>query len=431
MSSPESRPARKSFRACGIGLIALFLFVINVNSSYAGEAPTGWGQWWLPSVRSAHGPAIDSLFLVIFWITMFTFIAVETLLVIFLIKYRNRPEKKKAYFTHGNTKLEMTWTILPAIVLAVLALGSKKVWDEYRYSPASDDPNRALVLAIGQQFKWNFVYPGPDGKLGKYLLFPHPTDPKWPVGADGKDVTFEGVPGPASLPYKLAVAAINKYIDQENPLGKDFADPDGKDDDWAKAPGRGLVLPAHRPIEVQLSSKDVIHDFFLPNFRVKLDALPGMRGHIFFTSNMASSERSLAAAQTIPLDKLSAELDKPTSKDAIILIDESAPGTNNKNKDATGWRYINPSSPRASIIRNGMPFNPDPEVRNQVIQRLKDAGLTEVRITTDPGDWELVCEELCGQGHNTMTAVVTFLSNEDYDKKNLDKPYHPTTAPAQ
>ena len=54
-----------------------------------------------------------------------------------------------------------------------------------------------------------------------------------------------------------------------------------------------------------------------------------------------------------------------------------------------------------------------------------------VKITTDPGEWQLVCEELCGQGHNTMTAQVTFLTNEEYDKKNWDIPYaKPTTAPS-
>ena len=88
------------------------------------------------------------------------------------------------------------------------------------------------------------------------------------------------------LPYENAVKAINTYIDQNNPLGKDFNDPDGKDDNWTKTPGREIMIPANRGVEVQLGSKDVIHDFFLPNFRVKLDAVPGMRGKIGFTANM-------------------------------------------------------------------------------------------------------------------------------------------------
>ena len=227
------------------------------------EHSPGWGAWWLPPVHSEHGVAVDQMFYWIFWITMITFVAVEALLVYFLIKYRSRPEKKKAHFSHGNTRLEMAWTIAPSIILAALALASKSVWDNYRYSPTAEDPNRAKVLVIGQQFKWNFIYPGPDGKIGKYLLYPKPTDAKWPVDKDGKDVVYADVPGPASLPYNDAMAAINKYVTEINPLGKDFSDPDGKDDVYANEAGTAaLILPAHRPIEVDVSSKDVIHDFY-------------------------------------------------------------------------------------------------------------------------------------------------------------------------
>jgi heme/copper-type cytochrome/quinol oxidase subunit 2 len=371
------------------------------------------------------------MFYWIFWITMITFVAVEATLVVFLIKYRRRPERKKAHFTHGNTRLELAWTIAPSIILAILALASKKIWDNYRYAdPSVDDASRAKVLVIGQQFKWNFIYPGPDGKIGKYLLYPRPTDAKWPVDQDGKDQTYADVAGPASLNYKDAIEAINRYVTDVNPLGKDFSDPDGKDDVFDMQAGtRPLILPAHRPIEVQLSSKDVIHDFYLPNFRVKLDAVPGMRGRIYFTSTKTSAEEKKTTPETIPLDKLDAALNNPAGSDATIVIDENAPGTNQKNKDATGWRYVNPASPRSSIMRDGMTFG-DPDTRKTRIETLKGIGLTEVKVNLvqDTGNWELVCEELCGQGHNTMTAVVTFLSPEEYDKLNLDQPYKPAAA---
>jgi heme/copper-type cytochrome/quinol oxidase subunit 2 len=407
------------------------LLFLSCGTSALAEVNPGWGKWWLPPDRSVHGPAIDNLFYWIFWITMIAFVAVELLLVIFLIQYRSRPERKKAHFTHGNTRLEMAWTLAPAIILAGLALGSKKVWDDYRYSPTSDDPNRATILLVGQQFKWNIIYPGPDGKLGKYLLYPKPYDPKWPVGKDGKDVNFAGVPGPASLKYEDSVRAINSYIDSVNPLGKDYTDPDGKDDDYEKALGRELVIPAQRPIEVQLSSKDVIHDFFLPNFRVKLDAVPGMRGHLYFTATMTSAERRKASARTVKLDALPGIVSSPEGKSLVISIDERAPGTDqNKNKDRTGWRYIDPASPRTSIVRDGMGFGDAARVQ-ATVDKLKGIGLTEINVA-DSGAWELVCEELCGQGHNTMTAPLIVLSPEEYDAKKFDKPWHaaPTTAPS-
>lgn len=395
--------------------------LLAADAAWAEVLP-GWGRWWLPPDRSVHGQAIDSLFLWIFWITMVTFIGVETLLIVFLVKYRRRPDRKKAYFTHGNKRLEIAWTIIPAVILAGLALGSKRAWDNFRYSPASQDPNRATILVIGQQFKWNIIYPGPDGKLGRYLLFPKPTDARWPVGKNGEQIMFQGVPGPASLPYDQAVAAINAYIDSVNPLGKDFADPDGKDDDYEKALGRELLIPVNRTVEVQLSSKDVIHDFFLPNFRVKLDAVPGMRGRLFFTATMTSAQRRQASARTVRLDELASLLNGPGGKDLVILIDESSPGTSeNKNRDRTGWRYVDPSDPRkASIIRDGMGFG-DAARQKLIIEKLRAVGLNEVRVA-ESGAWELVCEELCGQGHNTMTAPLYVLSQEEYDARRLDKP---------
>src|SRR6476659_4028989 len=170
----------------------------------AAETRGGWGDWWLPPEHSTHGAAIDSLFNWIFWITMVAFILVEAVLVVFLIKYRSRPEKRKAHFTHGNTRLEMAWTLAPAVILAVLALASKKVWDNYRYSPKGDDPGRTTVLVVGEQFKWNVIYPGPDGKLGAYLKYPRPTDARWPGG-----VNYQGTKGPADLQYDKAIQAIN------------------------------------------------------------------------------------------------------------------------------------------------------------------------------------------------------------------------------
>jgi cytochrome c oxidase subunit 2 len=378
----------------------------------AAETSGGWGDWWLPPDHSTHGYAIDSLFNWIFWITMVAFILVEAVLVAFLIKYRSRPDRRKAHFTHGNTRLEMAWTLAPAVILAVLALASKKVWDAYRYSPKGEDPGRAIVLVIGEQFKWNYIYPGPDGKLGAYMKYPKPTDARWPGG-----VTFQGSKGPADLPYDRALAAINSYIGSENPLGKDFDDPDGKDDNWIKtAGGRELVLPKGRPIEVQLSSKDVIHDFFLPNFRVKLDAVPGMRGRIFFESTISSTEREAKTRKTYKIDELLAASALPANKDLTLVVDDNSPGTEfYKPRQGPGYRRY-ADKDKKTIARNGA------IVTTEMAQKLKEAGIAEV-IAFQPGTWELVCEELCGGQHTTMKGIVRFLENEEYDKLKLDKSY--------
>lgn len=383
----------------------------------AGASPAqaaGWGDWWLPKNYSTHGGSIDALFTWIFWITMVTFVLVEITLIVFLVKYRHRPDRKKATFTHGNTRLEMAWTLAPAVILAGLALASKQVWDRYQFPAEPVVENAAKVMVIGQQFKWNIIYPGPDGKFGRYLIFPKPSDLKWPNGEK-----FAGVDGPAFLPKDDVAKAIKSYSDLNNPLGKDFNDPDGKDDDWTKQPGRELNIPANRPVEIQLSSKDVIHDFFLPNYRVKLDAVPGMRGLIHFTATTTSKSREKETLRIYTLDELAAALDTEEGKELTLLIDENSPGGDARDKDRTGWRYVDPKDTKknkSSIARTGGTFPTNPQQRQQMLDKLRAAGVTEVQAYK-PGYWDLVCEELCGQGHYTMQGRLVVLDPDEYRAK--------------
>ena len=111
MISRKSRVAWMLSRSTGICLLVLIVSLSLVAPARAADVNPGWGKWWLPPDRSVHGHATDVLFYWIFWITMIIFIVTEAVMLVFLIKYRDRPGKKKAYFTHGNPKLEMTWTI--------------------------------------------------------------------------------------------------------------------------------------------------------------------------------------------------------------------------------------------------------------------------------------------------------------------------------
>ena len=389
--------------------------------TFAGRADAGLGNWWLPANYAKHGVEMDYLFTLVFWITFVVMIGVFAVMIYFLWKYRYNPERKKAHFTHGNTKLEMAWTILPAIILAVIALYSKGVWDRYRHGDPNEQGKPARLLVIGQQFQWNVIYAGPDGKIGRYLLYPKPGDKLWPKGPDGMPFTYtydkyEDTKGPADMPYEDALKAINAYIDQENPLGKDYSDPAGKDDNFEPQPGRPIYVPKDRPVEVQLSSKDVIHDFFLPNFRVKLDAVPGLRGVVHFVPTTTSKE-----LENLPenrrtfknLDEVREFLKEPTQANWVISINDKAepkapeakkPGAQLEPRSRQ-WMYADATG--QAIVMDAQPLTPSR------IDALKAIGVTGVTMYK-PGSFDLVCEELCGQGHYKMAGQIIVLSPEEY-----------------
>ena len=117
---------------------------------------------WLPENVSTYGPDIDRLFYVIYYVTGATFFAVQITLLVFLFLYRHR-DGRRATYTHGNTGLEIAWTIAPAILLVILAFVSRKVWaDIKQHIPPSD----VMLQVTAKQFNWEIAYPGLDGKLG-------------------------------------------------------------------------------------------------------------------------------------------------------------------------------------------------------------------------------------------------------------------------
>jgi cytochrome c oxidase subunit 2 len=170
---------------------------------------------WLPEDVSTFGGEIDSLFYLIYYITAATFILVTVLMVVFLVMYREQPGRRATY-THGNTSLEIIWTIVPAAILIVLSFMSVSTWAKVkRHAPDSDFE----IQVMAKQFNWDVVYPGADGKFG--------TD---------DDVKFDN----------------------------------------------DLHVPANKVIRVHLSATDVIHSFFLPNLRLKQDAVPGRTILVWF-----------------------------------------------------------------------------------------------------------------------------------------------------
>ena len=117
---------------------------------------------WLPEDVSSYGPQIDRLFTVIYYVTGATFFIVQITLLTFLFLYRYRPNRRATY-THGNTALEIAWTIAPAILLVILAFVSRNTWAEIKQRIP---PTDFVVQVTAKQFNWELAYPGPDGKIG-------------------------------------------------------------------------------------------------------------------------------------------------------------------------------------------------------------------------------------------------------------------------
>ncbi len=228
----------------------------------------------LPADASLRGGAIDGL-----WVA-FGIVAVVALLVVHLalLVAWLRPRSS------GRRWPTFAWSLVALVGLVGLFVASDRTWEQLKADRNADaaavDVQRVYV--IGERFAWSVVGAGPDGTPGTYLVFPLEADEFWPSDASGP-VTFRGVAGPLALPEADRAAAVAAYVDTLNPLGKDFADHAGVDDDWRGALGREIVVEANRPVEVWLGSKDVIHDFFVPALRVKMDAVPGLTGKVRFT----------------------------------------------------------------------------------------------------------------------------------------------------
>src|SRR6476661_8487369 len=202
----------------------------------------------LPLLASAHGGQIDRL---IAWTHVFMFILFigwSSFFIYCLLRFRKSRQPVADYAgvrSHTSSYLE----VAVAVVEAILLIGfSIPIWAaRVDHLPAASE---ALTVQVtGEQFAWNVHYPGPDGVFGR-------TD-------------------------------LTKIDLQSNPLGLDRSDPAAKDDVTTV---NQLYLPVNKPIIVNLRSKDVIHSFNVPEFRVKQDAIPGLTIPIWFIPNVTTAE---------------------------------------------------------------------------------------------------------------------------------------------
>jgi cytochrome c oxidase subunit 2 len=116
---------------------------------------------WFPENIATYGKELDDLFYLIYYITGAVFLLVTVLLVAFLVLYRERPGRRAVY-SHGNTTLEMVWTIVPALILVVVTFLSIPSWSKVKSRIPESDLH---VRVTAKQFNWEVTYPGPDAKF--------------------------------------------------------------------------------------------------------------------------------------------------------------------------------------------------------------------------------------------------------------------------
>lgn len=119
-------------------------------------------SWWLPENVSTYGKDIDFLFNLIYYITGGVFLLVAAAMIAFLVMYRHR-EGRRARYTHGNTTVEIIWTVVPALILIVLTGLSFPTWARIKMQVPETD---LKIEVMAKQFNWIVTYPGPDGKFG-------------------------------------------------------------------------------------------------------------------------------------------------------------------------------------------------------------------------------------------------------------------------
>ncbi|WP_454702233.1 cytochrome c oxidase subunit II [Agrobacterium burrii] len=226
-------------------MAVVVVLVLLVVGSIAFHLLSPW--WWTPI--ASNWSYIDNTITITFWITGFVFAAVVLFIAYCVLRFRHRAGNQAAYQPE-NKRLEWWLAGGTGIGVAAMLLPGLFVWKQFVTVP----DGAAEVEVFAQQWQWSFRLPGADGRLGR---------------VNTRDVTAD------------------------NPLGLNRQDPAGMDDVIVE--GGELHLPAGRPVKMLLRSIDVVHDFYVPEFRAKMDMIPGTVTYYWFTPTRTGTFEVLCA----------------------------------------------------------------------------------------------------------------------------------------
>ncbi len=361
--------------------------------------------WWLPPGVSSISDLVDGLFYFILYITGFFFVLTEALLVWFMFKYgtgQKPPQSKPPEFVTrlipNQHRLEIYWTIVPAIILLIVAFTQVGTWANAKYRsrmpkleataqpappPAAKADPKVTPMQIevsARQFEWRMRYPS-SKRLEEWLS------------------------------KKDEATAKDFASFAEDRRGKD-----GQLRQYKQISDVRVVNELHvvvnRPVLVQLKTLDVIHSFNLPHLRVKQDALPGQTIPVWFTPTKVNTRKIKLPAREKNLKKINVEKKVLTimvdGKDEELLVTEKT-----KFKNEFGEELI--KGIKAAELKEAefVHFwkNKDNNVLDEV--QLPDLSRWEDRFNSDSGkpndkkfQWDLACAELCGWGHYRMIGRI-------------------------
>ena len=207
-----------------------------------------WTPWWWTDIAS-NWSAMDDTIILSFWIGGGAFILVCLFMVYCIFKYRYK-EGRRSEYKPEDKKLEKGLTWITTIGVVALLAPGLVVWNNYIRVP----DNAIHVEVMAWQWGWKYRLPGKDGKLG---------------------------------------TSNNRIISDENPYGMNMEDPNGKDDVFVES--NELHLLKDRPVKILLRSIDVLHNFYVPQFRSKMDAVPGTITYYWFEPNKIGDYEVLCA----------------------------------------------------------------------------------------------------------------------------------------
>tara|TARA_B100001093_G_scaffold517670_1_gene599959 strand:- start:316 stop:1203 length:888 start_codon:yes stop_codon:yes gene_type:complete len=207
-----------------------------------------WTPWWWTDIAS-NWSAMDDTIILSFWIGGGVFILVCLFMVYCIFRYQYK-EGRRSEYKPEDKKLEKSLTWLTTIGVVALLAPGLIVWNNYIRVP----DNAIQVEVMAWQWGWKYRLPGEDGKLG---------------------------------------TSSNRIISDDNPYGLNIDDPNGKDDVFVES--NELHLLKNRPVKILLRSIDVLHNFYVPQFRSKMDAVPGTITFYWFEPNKNGEYEVLCA----------------------------------------------------------------------------------------------------------------------------------------